>query len=425
MDKLDCELSKGSIFDSEIEPYLIEKERQLSIKLRPKFLAKVERLNNDWTVYSSVAPISMLYFHVRLALWIKHIQNLRGNNFILSLDNVVLGHIKQKQYGYLPLEGKRLFTSLLRALDINVDSKRIKIYDWRLLYEKILAIEGYFSYLHSIDIVDLANTLSPIEESEHFRKLIDLKTYADDVFIASTSANIGYKNFDFIAGAIDRIPTYSYCSDVLWKEQKILSPVLLPIASMPIIGKGEIGPYPSLEDVQYPGLIRKKIQRANLSNNSLILILKTLLQFYEDVTGDSLDSIKRVPRNSYDTLTTSRLRIIIENGLEELFSLLWNKMKIPLPSESKELCGIENIQNLFLGLGSSTRKFEIFKIILAKPSGITASEIHKKIPTLDKSTVYRMLRGLEYSGLVKKNKYEAPHKYYPVARKILMRINCL
>lgn len=416
-------LLKGTIFDQDLRPFLLESERKLSRELKPIFLSKIEHLKKNWTVFCSLAPLSMLYFHIRLALLLRHIQNIKGRIFLLNLDHVTLAHANRKYYKYYPLEGKKRFISLLNAVGVNTESKRrFRFADWRLLNSRVANKDEYFRYIHALDMVELVDLVKFIKETSGFRKFIDFKAYADDIFIASTVGREEFNNCDFIAGSIDRVPVYIYCSKVLTRDLRILPPMVMPFASMPVIEVKRPEPYPAINDARKGGTIKRKLKEARLQKRELILLIKTLLEFYEEVTGKELATLDDVRDEKLNTFSLSKLMNIAGDGMEELFLTLSHEMEPTLPPEVKEFTTREDLKGILLSVGGSQHLFRILEKILDNPKGVTASEIHKSTPDLDKTTTYRTLERLENANLITSSKLGQPKKYYPVAKKINIRI---
>ena len=423
MTRIYKDLLKSTIFDPELQPYLLESDKKLKKELEFQFYSELNNVNENFVVFFSLAPLSLLYFHVRLALLIKHLQNIGGRIFLLNLDNVVLAHRPRNYFKFYPLEGKKRFISLLKALGVNTESEyKFRFADASVLYDKISDKDEYLRYHHAIDVIELAELLSSLKECRPFCRLIDIKAYADDVYLSATVVREELGSCDFISGGIDRIPVYNYCSKVFLNEFHKVPPAILPFASMPLI-QSDIsisGSYPAIEDAQSEGLVKLKLKESRLSKQGLILLLKTLLLFYEDITNQQLDSLNSIRNKVLNDMSQLSLMDVVANGIEELFSILNEKMRNSLFQEVKEFSTEEEIREVLIGIGMPLHKYKILREIFEKP-GITASELHKCVPELDKATVYRTLEQFERIGLVFCNRLTRPAKYKAAAKRMIIR----
>ena len=82
----------------------------------------------------------------------------------------------------------------------------------------------------------------------------------------------------------------------------------------------------------------------------------------------------------------------------------------------------EDLKNLLQGMGVSQNGIKILKILLNHPEGITARKINKTIRNVDKTTVYRILKGFQKAGLIRKGNQFQSKKYYPAAKKIIIKL---
>lgn len=415
-------LLRDTILDPGLSPYLISSEAQMAKSISEEISSKIEGTHENQVVYCSLAPISMLYFHVRLALLMRHLQNLRVRVFAVNLDNVAMAHVARSYHRYYPTEGKRRFLLLLEALGVDISSPKFEFTDWRVLHNRTMTDESYFQYCHSVDTTALAKMMESIPETAPFRRLVDVATYAEDVFLASRLVPPKPGHCDFIAGSIDRFPVYDYCLRALEREIGPPRPTLLPFASMPLI-QGDISdPYPAVEDSQRNGLVESKVRAANLAKRELILLIKTLLEAYCEETGQTLQALAKFHRSAPDSLSQSALLETAAKGMEELFGILWQRMRGSLPSDIKEVHAPAELKEVFAAVGGSVYKFRILEMIFKNPGGLTAHQIRNCVSEADASTAYRVLQALERAGLVICNRREHPAKYYPSARKVTITI---